>query len=165
MTLSGIAVTDDAVQEYLNNFQKAGSSLAFIIYDIVNVPEKPKAHMIDIFQKVARAEVADLLAEAEAEGFKKLSEEPEDYALLRHILTKGEQPPRYATIIVTRPDKSTKIVLLTWCSNNAPVKKRMLISSSKDELRKKLNGVHYLIQASDEDDLSYAEVLKAVKSL
>ena len=49
----------------------------------------------------------------------------------------------------------------TRCPNDAPVKERMLISSTKEALKKKLDGLQYVVQANDDDEVSFVEVVSA----
>ncbi len=48
------------------------------------------------------------------------------------------------------------------CRDDAPVKDRMMISSSKDALKKAFDGVHYHLQANEESDLDYFEAARNV---
>ncbi|CAH1263976.1 uncharacterized protein [Branchiostoma lanceolatum] len=53
-----------------------------------------------------------------------------------------------------------KLVVLSWCPDELPIKKKMMHSSSTAALRKKCNGVAY--QANDRSDLSYESVKEKV---
>merc|ERR1712080_248975 len=52
----------------------------------------------------------------------------------------------------------SKLFLLAWCPDTAPIKKKMLYSSSFDTLKKAFVGVHKIIQANDESEISQEEV-------
>ncbi|XP_070581430.1 uncharacterized protein [Ptychodera flava] len=51
-----------------------------------------------------------------------------------------------------------KVVFIAWAPDTANVKKKMVFSSSKDALIKKLNGIQHIVQASDKDELDYEEI-------
>ncbi|KAF9358296.1 cofilin [Mortierella sp. AD094] len=55
-----------------------------------------------------------------------------------------------------------KIVFYTWAPTNAAIKPKMLYSSSKDALRKSLNGVGTDIQGTDADEVDYDTVFEKV---
>lgn len=54
--------------------------------------------------------------------------------------------------------------MIAWSPDLANVKAKMVYASSKDALKKALNGVAHEIQANDGDDIEYESVLKVVKS-
>jgi cofilin len=78
-----------------------------------------------------------------------------------------ENEPRYGVVDVSyntddgRPQE--KIVFFLWSPDDGGVKDKMLYASSKDALRKKLQGVAREIQANDRSELSLEEVIKQFK--
>ena len=152
--MSGIGIDSALIDDY-NEFKRERSSIAFLIFKI----ENSKSVVVD--QKVMKSEVADLLKKETCGSFKKASFESDRYALLRSILTKSA--PRYAVVPVeyTTDTSQNKVVLITWCSDTANVTDRMLISSTKNTLEKKLEGVTSY-KASDEQELEYREVCDGV---
>ena len=152
--MSGIGIDSSLINDY-NEFKKEKSSIAFLIFRI----ENKKSVVVD--QKVMKSQVAELLEKEESGGFKKAACESDKYALLRSILSKSA--PRYAVIPVEymTDTSQNKVALITWCSDNANVTERMLISSTKNTLEKKLEGVNSY-QASDEQELEYREVCNGV---
>ncbi|KAF9282628.1 cofilin [Linnemannia elongata] len=56
-----------------------------------------------------------------------------------------------------------KIVFYSWAPDNAKVKPKMLYSSSKEGLRKVLNGLAVEIQGTDFDEVSYDTVLEKAR--
>lgn len=58
--------------------------------------------------------------------------------------------------------KRKKIVFFTWSPESAPIRSKMLFASSKDALRKALNGVATDIQGTDYSEVSYESVLEKV---
>lgn len=58
--------------------------------------------------------------------------------------------------------KRSKIVFFTWSPDTAPVRSKMVYASSKDALRRALNGVSADIQGTDFSEVSYENVLETV---
>ncbi|QLL30370.1 hypothetical protein HG536_0A01870 [Torulaspora globosa] len=58
--------------------------------------------------------------------------------------------------------KRSKIVFYTWSPDTAPVRSKMVYASSKDALRRALNGVSTDIQGTDFAEVSYETVLEKV---
>ncbi|KAK5823462.1 cofilin-like protein [Linnemannia elongata] len=56
-----------------------------------------------------------------------------------------------------------KIVFYSWAPDNAKVKAKMLYSSSKEGLRKVLNGLAVEIQGTDFDEVTYDTVLEKAR--
>jgi len=154
MSMSGIGIDGALIDDY-NEFKKERSNIAFLIFKI----ENSKSVVVD--QKVMKSEVAELLEKEASSGFKKTACESDKYALLRSILSKST--PRYAVVPVEymTDTSQNKLVLITWFSDNANVTERMLISSTKNTLEKKLEGVTSY-KASDEQELEYREVCDGV---
>jgi len=75
-----------------------------------------------------------------------------------------ENQPRYAVcdIPFTTPDgrPQEKIVFFLWNPDDGPVKTKMLYASSKDAIRKKLQGIAKEIQANDRSEMDFAEIEK-----
>jgi len=53
-----------------------------------------------------------------------------------------------------------KILFVLWCPDNAKVKSKMIYTSTKDSIRKKLVGVGSEIQATDKAEIAYEAVLE-----
>lgn len=58
--------------------------------------------------------------------------------------------------------KRSKIVFYTWSPDTAPIRSKMVYASSKDALRRALNGVSTDIQGTDFSEVSYETVLERV---
>jgi cofilin len=56
-----------------------------------------------------------------------------------------------------------KIIFVAWSPDSAKVKSKMLYASSKDALRKRLEGIATEIQATDSDEIKYTSVLEKIK--
>jgi len=59
--------------------------------------------------------------------------------------------------------KSDKIIFVLWAPDSAKIKEKMLYTSSKDAVRKKLVGVGTEIQATDLGEIDREVVLEKVK--
>merc|ERR1711974_241048 len=64
----------------------------------------------------------------------------------------------------TEVSKKQKLFLMSWCPDTARIKKKMLYSSSFDNLKKSLVGVHKFIQATDASEASEGEVEKQLRA-
>merc|ERR1712168_1195049 len=58
----------------------------------------------------------------------------------------------------TSGSQKAKLILISWCPDNASIKKKMLYASSLEALKKALVGVHKYIQATDLSEASIAAV-------
>lgn len=58
--------------------------------------------------------------------------------------------------------KRSKIVFFTWSPDTAPIKSKMIYASSKDALRRALNGVSSDVQGTDFSEVAYESVLDRV---
>nr|CAH0098981.1 unnamed protein product [Daphnia galeata] len=64
----------------------------------------------------------------------------------------------------TQEGKKEKLFLMSWCPDDAKVKKKMLYSSSFDALKKALVGVAKYIQATDHSEASPEAVEEKLRS-
>ncbi|KAA8911299.1 Cof1 cofilin [Sphaerosporella brunnea] len=58
--------------------------------------------------------------------------------------------------------KRSKICFYSWSPDDAPVRSKMVYSSSKDALRRALAGIHSEIQGTDPSEVCYETVLERV---
>lgn len=58
--------------------------------------------------------------------------------------------------------KRSKIVFFTWSPDTAAIRSKMVYASSKDALRRALNGIAADIQGTDFSEVSYDLVLEKV---
>ncbi|KAF9092319.1 cofilin [Mortierella sp. AD031] len=56
-----------------------------------------------------------------------------------------------------------KIVFFSWSPDNAKIKPKMLYASSKEALRKALNGIAVEIQGTDLDEVAHETVLEKIR--
>lgn len=133
---SGVAVHDDALSAF--NELKLGKNVKFVIYKIsddktqIVVEEKSSDPDYEIF-------------------LSKLPENDCRYAVydFEYELASGE-------------GKRNKIVFFTWAPDTANVRAKMVCASSKDALRRALNGVASEVQGTDFSEVSYESVLERV---
>lgn len=75
--------------------------------------------------------------------------------------------PRYAVYdfeyqLASGEGARNKITFIAWSPDDAGVMAKMVYASSKDALKRSLNGVATELQANDQDDIEYDTVLKTV---
>lgn len=58
--------------------------------------------------------------------------------------------------------KRSKIVFITWSPDTAPIRSKMVYASSKDALRRALNGIYADVQGTDFSEVSYDDILEKV---
>jgi cofilin len=58
-----------------------------------------------------------------------------------------------------------KILFIVWAPDSAKIKEKMLITSSKDAVKKKLVGIGKEIQATDASEIAYKEILDQVRNI
>jgi len=78
-----------------------------------------------------------------------------------------ERDCRYAVYdfeysLETGEGKRQKLCFYTWSPDDAPVRSKMVYASSKDALRRALNGIHADVQGSDFSEVAYETVLEKV---
>lgn len=61
--------------------------------------------------------------------------------------------------------KRNKIVFVTWSPDNAPIRSKMVYSSSKESLRRALAGIGADIQGTDYSEVAYETVLEKVAKM
>eukprot|EP00914_Ancora_sagittata_P012335 GHVO01023741.1.p1 GENE.GHVO01023741.1~~GHVO01023741.1.p1 ORF type:complete len:150 (-),score=18.07 GHVO01023741.1:328-756(-) len=79
-----------------------------------------------------------------------------------------EQEGRYAVFdFPCKLDNGTErkfLMFFQWCPDAAPVRSKMLFASSKDALKKKLDGIYMEFQASELADLKVEDVEAKIRS-
>jgi len=147
MAQSGVSVTPDCIQAF--NDLKLGKSTKWIIYKI-----------------------SDDWKEIQVE---ETSTDP-DYSKFREKLLNAKSTDkkgnevmggRYAVFDVEydlegNEGKRSKITFISWVPDDAPQYPRMMYSSSKDALKRALNGLASDIQANDPDDIEHESIVSRV---
>ncbi|EDV24028.1 Cofilin [Trichoplax sp. H2] len=57
-----------------------------------------------------------------------------------------------------------KLVLIAWVPDTAKIKVKMVYASSKENLKKELNGIHLHVQATDKDELDKDDILSKLSA-
>jgi len=75
--------------------------------------------------------------------------------------------PRYAVYdfnyeLASGEGTRSKITFIAWSPDDAGIQPKMVYASSKDALKRALNGIATEFQANDEDDIEYQSVLSKV---
>ncbi|KAH7370829.1 cofilin [Rhexocercosporidium sp. MPI-PUGE-AT-0058] len=75
--------------------------------------------------------------------------------------------PRYAVYdfnyeLSSGEGTRSKITFIAWSPDDAGIQPKMIYASSKDALKRALNGIATEFQANDEDDIEYQSVLNKV---
>lgn len=150
MASSGVSVAPECIQAF--NELKLGKSTKWIIFKIS-----------DDWKEIVVEET---------------STDP-DYSKFREKLVtaqskskRGDSAPlgvggRYAVFDVEYDaaegeGKRSKITFISWVPDDAPQYPRMMYSSSKDALKRALNGLAADIQANDADDIEHDSVVSRV---
>jgi len=144
MAQSGVSVTPDCITTF--NDLKLGKDLKWIIYKIS-----------DDWKEI-------VVEETSKTG---------DYAAFREKLMSAKSKdkagnegigPRYAIYDFEYEapggeGKRSKITFIAWSPDNASLKPKMMYSSSKDAIKRSLNGIAAEVQANDEDELEYDSII------
>ncbi|KAK3814619.1 MAG: hypothetical protein J3R72DRAFT_461874 [Linnemannia gamsii] len=136
MATSGVQVDKSCIDTYLE--LKTGKTLKYIIYKISD--------------DLAKVEVVKTSADADYDAF--LADLPADDC-------------RWAVydFAYKSPDGGdrNKIVFYSWSPDSAKIKPKMLYASSKDGLRKVLNGLGAEVQGTDFDEVAHETVLDRIR--
>jgi len=131
---SGVVCKPDCVTEF--NALKTRNMYKYIIYKISDDKK-----FIEIETKGAKDATVE-------EFFSKLPENDCRYGILDVEIT-------------TKSGANTnKVMFIAWSDDNASVKPKMLYASSKDALKKSLEGITEEYQATDKSDLDLKEIVK-----
>ncbi|QLQ77936.1 hypothetical protein HG537_0A01830 [Torulaspora globosa] len=136
MSRSGVAVADESLQAF--NDLKLGKKYKFVLFAL----NDSKTSIV----------VKETSTDQSYDAF--LEKLPEDDCLYAIYDFEYE--------INGNEGKRSKIVFYTWSPDTAPVRSKMVYASSKDALRRALNGVSTDIQGTDFAEVSYETVLEKV---
>ncbi|CAG99054.1 cofilin [Kluyveromyces lactis] len=136
MSRSGVAVADESLNAF--NDLKLGKKYKFILYALND----------------SKTEIIVKETSAEQDYDKFLEQLPENDCLYAVYDFEYE--------LGNNEGKRSKIVFFTWSPDTAPVRSKMVYASSKDALRRALNGVSSDIQGTDFSEVAYESVLEKV---
>ncbi|KAF2680219.1 hypothetical protein K458DRAFT_407520 [Lentithecium fluviatile CBS 122367] len=147
MAQSGVSVAPECISAF--NDLKLGKSIKYIIYKIS-----------DDWKEIVVEETST----------------ERDWAAFREKLLNAKSKDRkgkegiggrYAVFDVEYELESgegtrSKITFISWCPDDAPQYPRMMYSSSKEAIKRALNGLAADIQANDADDIEWDSILTRV---
>jgi len=147
MSQSGVQVSPDCVTKF--NELKLSKKLKFIIYKLSD-------------------DYKEIVVEEESEN--------PDWDYFREKLINAQSKsktgkvgkgPRYAIYdfgyeLSSGEGSRSKITFIAWSPDDAGIQPKMVYASSKDALKRSLNGIATEFQANDEEDIEYGSVLKKV---
>jgi len=147
MSQSGVTVSQDCITKF--NELKLGKTVKYIIYKLS-----------DDNKEIVVEEASD---NADWDAFREKLVTAKSKTK-SGALTKG---PRYAVYdftydLASGEGSRSKITFIAWSPDDAGIQPKMVYASSKDALKRSLNGLAAEFQANDEDDIEYASVLQRV---
>jgi len=146
MAQSGVTVAPECIQAF--NELKLGKSTKWIIYKIS-----------DDWKEIV---VEEKSTDGDWSNFR------EKLVNAKSKNKKGEEGigGRYAVFDVAYDTagegQRNKITFISWVPDDAPQYPRMMYSSSKDALKRALNGLAADVQANDQDDIEWETILSKV---
>jgi len=147
MSQSGVQVSQECISKF--NDLKLGKSLKYIIYKLS-----------DDYKEIVVEEASE---DPDWDAFREKLVTAKSKTKTGSI-TKG---PRYAVYdfsydLASGEGQRSKITFIAWSPDDAGIQPKMVYASSKDALKRSLNGLAAEFQANDEDDIEYASVLARV---
>ncbi|PMD56291.1 actin depolymerizing protein [Hyaloscypha bicolor E] len=147
MSQSGVSVSPDCISKF--NELKLNKKLKFIIYQLS-----------DDYKEIVIEETSE---DGDWEVFRKKLLSAQSKSKTGKI-GKG---PRYAVYdfayeLSNGEGSRSKITFIAWSPDDAGIQPKMVYASSKDALKRALNGIATEFQANDEEDIEYESVLKKV---
>jgi len=147
MSQSGASVSPECISKF--NELKLNKKIKYIIYKL---DDQYKEIVID---------------EASEDGNWDNFREKLINATSKNKMGKVGKGPRYAVYdfnydLASGEGSRSKITFIAWSPDDAGIQPKMVYASSKDALKRALNGIATEFQANDEDDIEYASVLSKV---
>jgi len=147
MSQSGVSVAAECVTKF--NELKLGKSIKYIIFKITDdykdivVEETSNEDDWDTFREKLVNAKSKTKAGKEVKG------------------------PRYAVYdfsydLSSGEGSRSKITFIAWSPDDAGIQPKMVYASSKDAIKRALNGIAAELQANDEDDIEYQTILNKV---
>jgi len=147
MSQSGVQVSPECVSKF--NELKLNKKLKFIIYKLS-----------DDYKEI-------VIEETSENGDWDIFREKLLSAQSKSKTGKVGKGPRYAIYdfdyeLAGGEGSRSKITFIAWSPDDAGIQPKMVYASSKDALKRALNGIATEFQANDEEDIEYGSVLKKV---
>ncbi|KAJ2722045.1 cofilin [Coemansia sp. Benny D115] len=162
---SGIPVNDECVRKYEG--LKTGRLYKYVIFEMSSDYKEIVAGHRYRLRKPVEGNQSDMdIAEGDNEsntanlvpGEQPQTEEEMYEEFLKHL------PPnecRYAVYDMPATKNgvtNNKLVFISWSPDDSKIKPKMVYSSSKNDLVRKLEGIYHLVQATDADEISFASI-------
>jgi len=147
MSQSGVSISAECIEKF--NELKLNKKIKYIIYKLN-----------DNFSEIVVEEASE---NGDWETFRqKLID-----AKSKSKTGKVGKGPRYAVYdfnydLASGEGSRSKITFVAWSPDDAGIQPKMVYASSKDALKRALNGIATEFQANDEDDIEYQSVLNKV---
>jgi len=147
MSQSGVSVAPECITKF--NELKLGKSIKYIIYKLS-----------DDYKEVVVEETSE---HDDWEAFR----EKLMNAKSKTKAGKEVKGPRYAVYdfaynLASGEGSRSKITFIAWSPDDAGIQPKMVYASSKDALKRSLNGLAADLQANDEEDIEYQSILTKV---
>jgi hypothetical protein len=147
MSQSGVSITADCITKFTE--LKLGKSIKYIIYKLS-----------DDYKEIVVEETSE-------NGDWDVFREKLVAAQSKNKMGKVGKGPRYAVYdfqydLASGEGSRSKITFIAWSPDDAGIQPKMVYASSKDALKRALNGIATEIQGNDEDDIEYQTVLTKV---
>jgi len=147
MSQSGVSVSPECITKF--NELKLGKSIKYIIYKLS-----------DDYKEVVIEETSE---DGDWDAFR----EKLVNAKSKTKAGKEVKGPRYAVYdfaydLASGEGSRSKITFIAWSPDDAGIQPKMIYASSKDALKRSLNGLAAELQANDEDDIEYQTILAKV---
>jgi len=147
MSQSGASVHPDCITKF--NELKLNKKIKYIIYKLD-----------DSYKEI-------VVEEASEDGDWDAFREKLISAQSKNKAGKAGKGPRYAVYdfnydLASGEGSRSKITFIAWSPDDAGIQPKMVYASSKDALKRALNGIATEFQANDEDDIEYQSVLAKV---
>jgi len=147
MSQSGATVNADCVTKF--NELKLNKKIKYIIYKLS-----------DDYKEIVVDEASE---DGDWDNFR----EKLITATSKNKMGKVGKGPRYAVYdfnydLASGEGSRSKITFIAWSPDDAGIQPKMIYASSKDALKRALNGIATEFQANDEDDIEYQSVLAKV---
>lgn len=147
MSQSGVSISPECISKF--NELKLNKKIKYIIYKLSD----------DLKEIVVEESSQD----GDWEGFR----EKLIAAQTKNKMGKLGKGPRYAVYdfnydLASGEGSRSKITFIAWSPDDAGIQPKMIYASSKDALKRALNGIATEFQANDTDDIEYQSVLARV---
>ncbi|PSS09175.1 hypothetical protein M430DRAFT_183722 [Amorphotheca resinae ATCC 22711] len=147
MSQSGVSISPDCVSKF--NELKLNKKIKYILYKLT-----------DDYKEI-------VVEEASEDGDWEHFREKLINSKSKNKMGKEGKGPRYAVYdfsyeLASGEGTRSKITFIAWSPDDAGIQPKMVYASSKDALKRALNGIATEFQANDEDDIEYQSVLNKV---